>query len=89
MSLLLLLVLIAWLGGLNVLLLVPIAGLSSGTTGIFSTLSLFFALAFTFTGAIFSMESCFELVFDLQSMTIVKIRGKQYRKKYKTCEQTT
>jgi hypothetical protein len=35
LSLLLPLVLIAGLGGLNVLLLVPIAGLSSGTMGIF------------------------------------------------------
>jgi hypothetical protein len=50
-------VLIAGLGGLNVLLLVPIAGLSSGTIGIFSTISLFFVLAFAFTGATFSMES--------------------------------
>jgi heme A synthase len=43
-SLLLLLVLIAGLGGLNFLLLVPIAGLSSGTR-IFST-TFFFVFAF-------------------------------------------
>jgi hypothetical protein len=35
--------------------------------------SLFFVLAFTFIGAIFSIESCLELIFDLQSMTTVRL----------------